>query len=63
MVSLLPSYCGFVLKADTRQIWRSKHGPPPPRKTLDEAPDLPLATANIFSVLSFHVSWKTRIES
>lgn len=38
-----------------RQIWRSRSGPPPPRSSLDDAPDLPLATANIFSVLSFHV--------
>ncbi|KAL7419852.1 hypothetical protein Q5752_005768 [Cryptotrichosporon argae] len=43
------------------QLWRPKHAPPPPPKSLDDATEIPLATTNIVSRLTFH--WVTPIMS
>lgn len=39
------------------QLWRPKNGPPPPPSTLDEAPEIPLAQASLFSQLTY--TWVT----
>lgn len=38
-----------------RQLWRPRHAPPPPKATLAEADVIPLATATLFSKLTFSV--------
>lgn len=39
------------------QLWRPKNGPPRPPESLDDVPEIPLATASIFSQLTY--SWVT----
>ena len=39
------------------QIWRPKHGPPKPPDSLEDVGEIPLATASIFSQLTY--SWVT----
>ncbi|KAF9516365.1 hypothetical protein BS47DRAFT_1371770 [Hydnum rufescens UP504] len=41
------------------QIWRPSHPPPPPLANMDEAPQIPLATASLFSIFTF--SWITPV--
>ncbi|WWC98841.1 hypothetical protein V866_005734 [Kwoniella sp. B9012] len=41
------------------QLWRPKNSPPPPKATLEEADEIPLATASILSKLTFQ--WVTPI--
>ncbi|KAL1410098.1 hypothetical protein Q8F55_004101 [Vanrija albida] len=36
------------------QIWRPRNPPPPPSKSFDDAAEIPLATANLLSALTFH---------
>lgn len=39
-----------------RQLWRPRHAPPPPKASLADASELPLASANFVSKMTFHVS-------
>ncbi|WVQ63051.1 uncharacterized protein L199_001202 [Kwoniella botswanensis] len=41
------------------QLWRPRNSPPPPKATLEEADEIPLATASILSKLTFQ--WVTPI--
>ena len=36
------------------QLWRFKNAPPPPPESLDDAKELPLGRANIFSDYTYH---------
>lgn len=39
------------------QLWRPKNGPPPPPPSLDDVPEIPLATASLLSQLTY--TWVT----
>jgi hypothetical protein len=39
------------------QLWRPKNGPPPPPASLDDVPEIPLATASLLSQLTY--TWVT----
>lgn len=42
---------------DVREIWKPSTAPPLPREKLEDAPEIPLATASVFSKLTYQ--WVT----